>query len=327
MIKENFTPRKVFSRIGLALFLIAAVSSLLQVFCFFVIGMLDSAGYSITEESWLDWLLTFLPIYAVGVPLGLLVLQKLPVPEYTSNKLGGKNFFVLLLIGIFFMYVGNLIGNVLSYLLSSGTAQNAINNYIFDSSPLKIIVIVVLAPLLEEFVFRKQIIDRCGRYGEKTAILLSALTFALFHMNLYQMFYAFGLGLVFAYVYTRTHRLRYPVIMHMIINFMGSVLAPWIISQINLETLSDPAALMNMSEQAAMEILPGLLLFMFYVMLLLGLTIAGLVLFILKVRKLKFLPAAEELPKGQRFKTAYCNWWMLLFAAFCLSVCAYALLI
>ena len=51
--------------------------------------------------------------------------------------------------------------------------------------------------------------------------------FGLFHLNLFQFFYAFGLGLMFGYVYMRTSQLRYSIVMHMIINFNGSVLAPW----------------------------------------------------------------------------------------------------
>ena len=46
-------------------------------------------------------------------------------------------------------------------------------------------------------------------------------------MNVFQFFYAFGLGLMFGYVYTRTSRLRYSVAMHMLINLNGSVLAHW----------------------------------------------------------------------------------------------------
>ena len=44
-------------------------------------------------------------------------------------------------------------------------------------------------------------------------------------MNLFQFFYAFLLGLMFGYVYTRTSKLRYSTAMHMIINFNGGVLA------------------------------------------------------------------------------------------------------
>ena len=62
--------------------------------------------------------------------------------------------------------------------------------------------------------------------------------FALFHLNLFQFFYAFGLGLMFGYVYMRTSQLRYSIVMHMIINFNGSVLAPWVLSQVDLEALA-----------------------------------------------------------------------------------------
>ncbi len=325
MVTENSAPRRVFKRIGLALFLIAAISSLLQLLCFYSVGWLEGAGYISTDGSWFMWLMTFVPIYAVGIPAGLLVLRKVPTQDYSESKLGGKNFFILLSIGICVMYVGNLVGTGLSHLLSGGTARNALENFVFDSNPLKIIVVVILAPVLEELVFRKQIIDRCARYGEKTAILFSALTFGLFHMNLFQFFYAFGLGLVFAYVYIRTRRLRYPVIMHMIINFMGSVLAPWIMSKVDLSAIADLPALMTMTEDALMGIMPGLMLYSAYVLLLLGWVIIGLVFFIIKVRKFVFLPAADELTKGQRFKTVYCNPWMILFVVLCLAVCVYAL--
>ena len=64
--------------------------------------------------------------------------------------------------------------------------------------------LVIVGPIFEEWLFRKQLIDHTRKYGEKTAILLSGLAFGLFHMNLFQFFYAFLLGLMFGYVYTRT---------------------------------------------------------------------------------------------------------------------------
>ena len=68
--------------------------------------------------------------------------------------------------------------------------------------------------ILEEFIFRKMVIDRIWQYGEKIAVVTSALIFALFHINLFQFFYALGIGLIFAYVYLRTGKLRYTIIMH-----------------------------------------------------------------------------------------------------------------
>ena len=86
-----------------------------------------------------------------------------------------------------------------------------------------VVFLVILGPIFEEWMFRKQLIDHTRKYGEKTAILLSGLAFGLFHMNLFQFFYAFLLGVMFGYIYMRTSKLRYSTAMHMIINFNGAV--------------------------------------------------------------------------------------------------------
>lgn len=83
---------------------------------------------------------------------------------------------------------------------------------------------------LEELFFRKALISHMKPYGEKTAVILSALMFGLFHGNFSQVFYAFFLGLLFGYVFVKTEKLRYSLMLHMIINFLGSVLAPGLLA-------------------------------------------------------------------------------------------------
>lgn len=316
----SVTAKKSFSRLGFALLTIAVSTTIIQVILSVIVGVLSERGSTIPEANWFSWVWTFVPLYVIGIPLGVLVMKKLPVSEHERANIGGTNFFLLLLMCFPLMYGGSLVGTLLSSLLSGGTATNDLFDFVFDVSPLKILVIVVLAPLLEEFVFRKQLIDRCVVYGEKAAILFSALAFGLFHMNLYQFFYAFGLGLVFAYVYTRTRKLRYSVIMHVIINFMGSVLAPMLLSNIGLGTL-DQISAGQLDEAALLSILPQLAGFLIYIIALLGLSIAGLVVLIVKAPRLVFLPADEEIPKKERFKTAYCNVGMALFTLFCVVMC------
>ncbi len=315
---------KTFSRIGLALVAISGLTSVLQLLLAAALAAFASGGAS-AQESWVTWIATFVPLYVVGMPVGIWIMHKLPVQQFQTVKLGGKNFFLFMLMCFPLMYGGNIVGTVLSMLLSSGQANNAIMGYIFDSSPLKVLVIVVLAPLLEEFIFRKQIIDRIGCYGEKTAILFSALTFGLFHMNLFQFFYAFALGLLFAYVYTRTRRLRYSVAMHMVINFMGSVLAPMLLSGVDMEVLNQIST-GAVDQSVLVSMLPQLLGLICYMLVLVGLSITGLVFLCIKAPKLVYLPAAEELPKGKRFKTVYCNVGMILFVLLCCGVCVWSLI-
>lgn len=317
--KAGMSAPKAYSRTGAALFAMGVLTIAVQFLLGYLFGEFAARGYGGANSDWYTWIMTFVPLYIVGMPVCVWIMRKVPEQKADAVKYGGKEFFTFLLICFPLMYGGNILGNVLSMLFSGGQAQNALLDYAFDTSPLKILVMVILAPFLEEFVFRKQIIDRCGKYGEKPAILFSALTFGLFHMNLFQFFYAFGLGLVFAYVYTRTHRLLYPVVMHMIINFMGAVIAPFLL------TLVDMEALVQMSEgtvdqTAMLSALPGLVLLMLYVLLLLGLSIAGIVMICLKASRLIFLPAVDELPKGRRFRSVYCNAGVALFVLFCIVI-------
>ena len=311
--------RKAFSRIGLAFCAILVIATVLQLLWVAVpTAIWGPENWAITS-SWGVWIGTFAPLYFVAIPVSLLIMRKLPAQAPQDNKLSASHFLVLLPVCFCLMYGGNMIGTLLSSLLSGGTAQNAILDYAMDTNPLKIVVLVILAPLLEEYICRKQLIDRTRQYGEKTAVFLSALVFGLLHQNLFQFFYAFGLGLVFAYIYTRTGRLRYPVLLHIIINFMGSVVAPWILSLVNMDALAniDPTAPPEQLMALYLEILPGMLLLLLYSLFLFSMALAGLVLLIVKRKELIWKEASATLPEGTAAKTVYWNVGMVLYVLLC----------
>lgn len=326
MMNETFDQaRHDYSLSGWALLVIALLTSALQVGLAFGAAALASSGYAFASSSWFRWLSAFAPLYLIGFPVGYLILRRIPAETHSGVPMGGKNFFTMLLICFPIMYGGNIIGILLSSLLSGGTAQNGLDQLVTDPLPLRILVMVILAPLTEEFIFRKQLIDRCHRYGEKMAILFSALTFGLFHMNLFQFFYAFGLGLVFGYVYTRTGRLRYTVIFHMTINFIGSILSPALLSTMDAETM-DSLTGSGMDVEAALAALSSVSLVMVYSLLILAAVVIGLILLIIKAQRLVFIPSTHELPQGQRFKAVFLNPGAIVFTVFCLTICVLALL-
>ena len=121
--------RKIFSRIGIALCSIFVVSTILQVVWFRVLDLIPGMPHWLTKSSWGMWLGTFVPMYLIGTPIALLILKRIPGETPEENRLGGKNFFIFLLIAFCLMYAGNIIGTVLSGLLSGGQAQNALNEY------------------------------------------------------------------------------------------------------------------------------------------------------------------------------------------------------
>lgn len=316
--------RKVFSRIGLAFFVILVLATVLQALLIAIPPIYNW----MRSSSWGLWIGTFLPLYGVAIPVGLLLLRSLPAQPPQDKKLRPVSFLVIFPICVFLMLSGSLLGNALSALLSGGTAENELNTFALDPHPLKILVMVILAPLLEEYICRKQIIDRTVRYGEKTAILFSAAVFGLMHQNLFQFFYAFALGLVFGYIYTRTGRLRYTIALHSLVNFMGSVIAPWILTLMESEGLTtlDPTMPTEQLLAFYMEILPTLLAVLGYLFMYLGLAFAGFVLLIIMLHRLEFKETAEPLPKGTAFKTAYLNTGMVLFFLLCAAAFVLALL-
>ena len=58
--------------------------------------------------------------------------------------------------------------------------------------------VIILAPIIEEFIYRGLILGILSRYGTTAAVLLSALSFGLMHGNIPQAASAFATGIVYA---------------------------------------------------------------------------------------------------------------------------------
>ena len=304
--------KKHFSRLGMGAFVILAVGTAAQILAG---GLAGEFLPGLMQHPWGIWVLTFVPLYLIAVPLGLLILKKAPAKPLEKHSIKPGRMVVCAIICIFLMYTGNLLATVISALLQmipGVSAGNPILTYATDESVLaKVLVMVILAPVIEEYIFRKLLIDRMHIYGEKLAVFTSALMFGLFHGNLTQLIYAFTLGLVFGYVYLKSGKLRYSIGLHMLINFLGSVAGPGLAAKVatfaDLETL-DTAAMVWM------------VVFVVYLLAIIGLSIAGLVLLCINQRKVTYNQAELELPKGSRFKTVYLNAGMLLLTLACLGL-------
>lgn len=305
-----------FSRLGLSAFVILGLGTAVQILA---IGVANNVWPQWLENSWGMWLLTFAPLYLIAVPVGLLLLRKVPVKPLEKHDLKPGRYIVSAIICIFMMYAGNILGTVITALLQllpGISAGNPVLGYATDDALLpKVLFMVILAPVIEEYIFRKQLIDRMHIYGGKLAVIASALMFGLFHGNLSQLFYAFALGLVFGYVYLKTGKLRYSIGLHMLINFIGSVVGPFF-----LEKLAVLDTMETMDLAALEPILPWLLGFGAYVLVLIGLAITGLVLLCINKRRVSFATAELELPKESRFKTVYMNAGMILLVIGCMAL-------
>ncbi|MBP3563568.1 MAG: CPBP family intramembrane metalloprotease [Bacteroidales bacterium] len=82
----------------------------------------------------------------------------------------------------------------------------------------------VFAPLFEEWLCRGLVLrGLLQKMGPAAAISVSAIFFAVLHMNPWQALPAFILGLIFGYVYYKTGSLKLTMLMHCVNNTMAVV--------------------------------------------------------------------------------------------------------
>ncbi|WP_288273273.1 CPBP family intramembrane glutamic endopeptidase [uncultured Bifidobacterium sp.] len=281
------------------------------------ITLLLQSAFMWMKSSMAGWMAITISDFALcvcAIPIGYQLFRNTPLLRTRRFRLRFSQWFVFLLMCLPIMWVGNILGIVLSALLSNGTADNRIATMMTGSNWFVIVIAtVIVAPLVEEWLFRKQIIGRLRRYGERPAIVLSALFFGLFHLNLYQFFYAFGLGLLFGYVYTRTSQLRYTVALHMAINGGSAVIATPLLAK--YERIITKPDILTHPQTADVVVIVCLAC---YLVLMLAGLIAGLVLLIRRRQRFRCYTAPDELPRQAVMPTFYGNAGVIVFL--CLGV-------
>lgn len=83
---------------------------------------------------------------------------------------------------------------------------------------------VVLAPIIEEVMYRGFVIKLVSPYGKKLAVFFSALVFGLMHGNLSQFVTAFATGLVYATIAMKTNSIVPTIVMHALNNGINFIL-------------------------------------------------------------------------------------------------------
>lgn len=196
--------------------------------------------------------------------------------EGQKRKLGFGWFVVILLVSFFLARIMTAIGllvtgisyippifvKIIMVLRNGGNfnypelVQNLINgNSILTtklSMSLSFMEAVVLAPIFEELLFRKILMDRVSKYGVSGAIIVSGLFFGLYHMYTAQFFMATTIGILLAYVYSYTHNVKYTILLHSLYNLFGAGLAIFnMLFVSNDYSVEYNAALTNFLEKSA----------------------------------------------------------------------------
>ena len=125
--------------------------------------------------------------------------------------------------------IGSILTSLFSLLFSVTGYQPVTNDVVtpvtLTGLVLYFILLAVLPPIFEEIAFRGILMQSLRRFGDGFALLVSALLFGLFHLNMIQTPYAFLLGLWFGYLVLRTGSLWISMVLHACVNFSAGVMS------------------------------------------------------------------------------------------------------
>lgn len=300
--------KKNLSRIGLMMFIYSVLVFVVQIISMNVLNLCSE-----TVQQNFGIIITMLPAYLICVPVAMLLINKTAKPaQIHKEKMSVGELFCAFLVAEAFMYAGNLIGNIIGSviaLIPKASNVNPLLNLLGQSSLIQtVLVIAIAAPIAEELIFRKALMDKLGRYGDKTAIVVSAVAFSLFHGNIIQFIYAFLVGLVLGYVYRKSGNILYSIILHILINFNGTVLSQIVLQKSGMAEISQQAADgAAPSTEMIMQNAGGIMLFGLYALVLIAMAVAGFAIFFINKKKLVFREGEVKLEKGKRFGTIALN--------------------
>ncbi len=86
----------------------------------------------------------------------------------------------------------------------------------------------VIPAVVEELLFRGTLCRALKVYGKTTAVIVSAVLFALMHTNIEQLLYTLVAGILLGWIYVNTENVIFPIILHFVnngISVVGDIIA------------------------------------------------------------------------------------------------------
>lgn len=209
------------------------------------------SGLVITE-----YLLILAPVFVVGFIMKVDFKSALRLNKISLKHVSLIMLMALVLIPVIF--ASNLLMVVILNTFDKMSVQTIPSASNGSELALYLFIISISAGICEEFFFRGMVLNAYEKYfNRKSAIVLSAILFGIFHYNLQNLFGPIILGLVFGYLVTVTGSIWAGVIAHatnngvaVVSSFLMELLSPSTIesgssqaTQASLEALKFPAIL------------------------------------------------------------------------------------
>lgn len=181
------------------------------------VNILNSLGNKFKDYSSYWTLLTF--IFAATVII--LLLRKECLVE---RKLDPISIILWPFLGVVLAFTVQAIAivietNILG--IEQGSENTKVLLSLVKSNPLFIFVICLLAPILEEIVFRKVIFGSLFPHlGFLMSTIISSFIFGVIHLDLQHLLIYILIGIVFSYLYVKTKKIIIPIFAHILMNII-----------------------------------------------------------------------------------------------------------
>lgn len=320
--EDAMDAKKSYAQAGLAMAAFGCIVTALQmVYPYLLINLF---GEEIVNASWYSWMQIIVPTYLFGTTVAFLLSRSKDNTPIEKHKMSVGQFICCVFMNTAICGVGAIIGaivNMLCLVPFGAENTNALAEIMTNSHPFwRILTVGIGAPVFEELILRKFLIDRIHKYGEGIAIVVSGLLFGLFHGNFSQVFFAAGLGFFFAYIYLRTGKVWYTIAFHMIINMTSAAITLPIVESLDFEVINKISTMDPMAAETqalTMQILPGILLLLGLYAVLGIFALVGIVLWIV-MRKKFYLKKSVEHVETKKMRTAFGNFGMVAFLVLCI---------
>lgn len=156
------------------------------------------------------------------------------------NPLDVKNFILIFFITISSLPLAAFISSVTSLFMENAAAHILIPATDTYQLNLLVLAIGVTPAILEEIIFRGVFYKELNKLPHFVSALIGGLFFGIVHLNLQQFFYAFALGILFAYFVHYTKSIWAPILSHFLINTINVVAMYFQINSQDVQLDIDP---------------------------------------------------------------------------------------
>ena len=168
---EEKSMKKSFSSLGFRFLIGTLVIYAVQMGVMTIVGAVKPEWL---QDTTISLILAVLPLYLVGMPVLIAVVKRMPGEAPAKKSITPGQFVLALIMCFALMYCGNLVGTLITTVvgaLKGSAVDNALMTYATGSNMIvTFLYMVICAPILEEYIFRKLIVDRTVKYGQGVAV-------------------------------------------------------------------------------------------------------------------------------------------------------------